>query len=230
MKKYISIAMCGLLCFTAFAACGGNASAPSPAPAPDPAPEPAPAEPPKPIDQIPDTIRGTITMDDGGTIVFELYPNIAPQSVFNFIALARDGFYDGLKFHRIMSGFMIQGGCPDGTGSGNPGYGILGEFAKNGIENNLHHERGVMSMARQGDPAFNSAGSQFFIVHGDALFLDGGYAGFGKVTSGMDVVDKIAETPVTDNNGGVRSADMPVIKSVTIDDDIVLPLPEKLSR
>jgi len=233
MKKYISMALCGFLCFTALAACGGDtppAPAPStPAPPADPNPAPeAPAAPAPVEDELPDKVPGTITMEDGGTITFELYPKVAPQSVFNFVALARDGYYDGLKFHRIMSGFMIQGGCPNGTGGGNPGYSILGEFAKNDIENNLRHERGVMSMARLGDPAYNSAGSQFFIVHGDAFFLDGAYAGFGRVTSGMDVVDTIAQTPVTDNNGTVRPANMPVIKSVTIDTDVLLPLPEKL--
>ena len=150
--------------------------------------------------------------------------------MFNFVYLARDGFYDGLKFHRIMHNFMIQGGCPDGTGGGNPGYGILGEFAKNGFENNLLHERGVLSMARQGDPMFNSAGCQFFIVHGNTPSLDGGYAAFGKVTSGMDVVNRLAGTPVTDNNGTVTPANQPRIRSITIDDDIELPEPEKLPR
>ena len=230
MKRYVYAALCGFLCFSSLAGCAGSPKEPSPAPQP-PDPAPQPIEPaPQPADTLPDTVKGTITMEDGGTIVFELYPKVAPQSVYNFVYLARDGFYDGLKFHRIMSGFMIQGGCPDGTGSGNPGYSIFGEFEKNGFENNLSHERGVMSMARQGDPAFNSAGSQFFIVHGDSDFLDGGYAAFGRVTEGMDIVDKIAETPSEPRSGAVAPADMPVIRSITIDDDVALPEPDKLPR
>ena len=133
----------------------------------------------------------TITMADGGKIVCELYPEKAPQSVRNMIALANKGFYDGLIFHRVISGFMIQGGDPQGTGMGGPGYSIKGEFARNGFrENTLRHTRGVLSMARSMMP--NSAGSQFFIMHADAPHLDGDYAAFGKVTDGMDVVDRIA--------------------------------------
>ena len=132
----------------------------------------------------------TITMADGGRIVCELYPEKAPQSVRNMIALANKGFYDGLIFHRVISGFMIQGGCPKGTGTGGPGYCIKGEFKLNGVKNNLSHKRGVVSMARAQSP--NSAGSQFFIMHEDGEFLDGQYAAFGKVVAGMDVVDKIA--------------------------------------
>ena len=132
----------------------------------------------------------TITMADGGRIVCELYPEKAPQSVRNMIALANKGFYDGLIFHRVISGFMIQGGCPKGTGTGGPGYCIKGEFKLNGVKNNLSHKRGVVSMARAQSP--NSAGSQFFIMHEDGEFLDGQYAAFGKVLEGMDVVDKIA--------------------------------------
>jgi len=170
-------------------------------------------------------------MEDGGVITFELYPDVAPQSVFNFVYLVRDGFYDGLKFHRIMKNFMIQGGCPDGTGGGNPGYGIFGEFEKNGFTNTLSHDRGVMSMARQNDPAFNSAGCQFFIVDGNSSqFLNGSYAAFGKVTSGMDVVDRLAAIENDGPNGSVAVGDMPVIKSITIDDDVVIPWPDKLPR
>ena len=132
----------------------------------------------------------TLTMEDGGKIVAELYPEKAPQSVRNFISLANKGFYDGLIFHRVISGFMIQGGCPDGTGMGGPGYCIKGEFLFNGVENSRKHKRGVLSMARSQHP--NSAGSQFFIMHADAPHLDGQYAAFGKVTDGMDVVDQIA--------------------------------------
>ena len=132
----------------------------------------------------------TLTMADGGKIVCELYPDKAPQSVRNMISLANKGFYDGLIFHRVISGFMIQGGCPKGTGTGGPGYCIKGEFKLNGVKNNLSHKRGVLSMARA--QAANSAGSQFFIMHADAKHLDGQYAAFGKVVAGMDVVDKIA--------------------------------------
>lgn len=132
----------------------------------------------------------TIEMQDGGIITCELYPDIAPQSVYNFISLANAGFYDGLIFHRVIPGFMIQGGCPEGTGMGGPGYGIKGEFAANGVENPIRHTRGVISMARSQMP--NSAGSQFFIMHADAPHLDGSYAAFGHVVEGMDVVDEIA--------------------------------------
>ena len=133
-----------------------------------------------------------ITMENGGVIEGELYPDIAPQSVRNFIDLANHNYYDGLIFHRVIPGFMIQGGCPDGTGMGGPGYCIKGEFFFNGFKNDLRHKRGVLSMARSSSP--NSAGSQFFIMHQDAKHLDGQYAAFGKVTSGLDVVDAIAST------------------------------------
>ena len=134
----------------------------------------------------------TITMQDGGVIELELYPEVAPESVKNFISLANSGFYDGLIFHRVISGFMIQGGDPDGRGTGGPGYSIKGEFAANGVKNDISHVRGVLSMARA--QPYDSAGSQFFICHADSTFLDGQYAAFGRVTSGMDVVDKIAAT------------------------------------
>ena len=134
----------------------------------------------------------TITMKDGGVIELELYPEIAPESVKNFISLANSGFYDGLIFHRVIAGFMIQGGDPDGRGTGGPGYCIKGEFSANGVKNDLSHLRGVISMARA--QPFDSAGSQFFICHADSQFLDGQYAAFGKVTSGLDVVDRIAKT------------------------------------
>ncbi len=135
----------------------------------------------------------TITMENGKQIRLELYPEIAPITVENFIKLVKQGFYDGLTFHRIIPGFMIQGGCPDGTGMGGPGWQIKGEFASNGVRNPLKHTRGVISMARSMMP--NSAGSQFFIMHEDAPHLDGQYAAFGKVIEGMDVVDEIAQTP-----------------------------------
>lgn len=135
---------------------------------------------------------------DMGTIKIELYEDIAPITVENFITLVDDGYYDGLTFHRIIPGFMIQGGCPSGTGMGGPGYHIKGEFTANGFPNNLKHTRGVISMARAMDP--NSAGSQFFIMHADAPHLDGQYAAFGKVVEGMDVVDKIANVEVDYND------------------------------
>ena len=130
-----------------------------------------------------------LTMENGGVIEGELYPEIAPQSVYNFIDLCNHNFYDGLIFHRVIPGFMIQGGCPQGTGMGGPGYSIKGEFASNGFKNDLAHDRGVLSMARTMAP--NSAGSQFFIMVEKAPHLDGDYAAFGKITEGMDVADKI---------------------------------------
>ena len=136
----------------------------------------------------------TIEMENGKKIVIELDPTAAPETVKNFEKLVSEGFYDGLIFHRVISGFMIQGGCPDGTGMGGPGYHIHGEFAQNGFQNPLKHTRGVISMARAMDP--NSAGSQFFIMHKDAPHLDGAYAAFGKVIEGMDVVDEIASVDV----------------------------------
>lgn len=132
----------------------------------------------------------TITMKDGGIMSGELYPDIAPITVENFKKLANEKFYDGLTFHRIIKGFMIQGGDPEGTGMGGPGYTIKGEFASNGVQNDLKHTRGVLSMARTMDP--DSAGSQFFIMHQDAPHLDGEYAAFGKITEGLDVLDRIA--------------------------------------
>lgn len=132
----------------------------------------------------------TITMQNGGVIKAELYPDIAPNTVNNFISLASKGFYNGLIFHRVISGFMIQGGDPQGRGTGGPGYGIPGEFSQNGFKNDLRHDRGVLSMARSQNP--NSAGSQFFIMHRNSPHLDGAYAGFGKVLEGLDVVDEIA--------------------------------------
>ncbi|MBQ6645551.1 MAG: peptidylprolyl isomerase [Clostridia bacterium] len=134
----------------------------------------------------------TFEMADGGRFTAELYPEIAPESVGNFVHLVKQGFYDGLIFHRVISGFMIQGGDPTGTGMGGPGWKIKGEFDKNGVKNPLKHERGVLSMARSMSP--NSAGSQFFVMHKTSPHLDGSYAAFGKVTSGMETVDKIAET------------------------------------
>ena len=155
----------------------------------------------------------TITMDDGGVITLELYPNIAPETVNNFVSLVNKGFYDGLSFHRIIPGFMIQGGDPLGNGTGGPGYSIKGEFKSNGFRNDLRHERGVISMARAMDP--NSAGSQFFIMHADAPHLDGSYAAFGKVIDGMGVVDSIAS--VRTNMFHDAPVTPVVIKSITVD-------------
>ena len=151
-------------------------------------------------------------MENGGVIEGELYPETAPQSVHNFIDLCNHNFYDGLIFHRCISGFMIQGGCPEGTGMGGPGYCIKGEFFYNGVKNDLRHKRGVLSMARSQSP--NSAGSQFFIMHADSKFLDGQYAAFGKVTSGLEVVDAIAATK-TDRND--RPLTEQKIVSITVD-------------
>lgn len=134
----------------------------------------------------------TIEMENGDIMKAELYPEIAPNTVNNFISLINKGYYDGLIFHRIINGFMIQGGCPDGTGMGGPGYSIKGEFAHNGFENDLAHTPGVLSMARSMHP--NSAGSQFFIMHKTSPHLDGEYAAFGKIIEGLDIVNKLAET------------------------------------
>ena len=134
----------------------------------------------------------TITMEDGGVMKLELYPDVAPISVNNFISLVKKGFYDGLTFHRVIPGFMIQGGCPDGNGTGGPGYTIKGEFTMNNVKNDLSHTRGVLSMARAMDP--NSAGSQFFIMTSTSPHLDGDYAGFGRVTEGMETADSIVNT------------------------------------
>lgn len=154
----------------------------------------------------------TIEMENGGIIKAELYPEIAPNTVNNFISLINKNFYDGLIFHRVIRGFMIQGGCPDGIGTGGPGYGIKGEFSANGFANDLKHTPGVLSMARAMHP--DSAGSQFFIMHETSPHLDGSYAAFGKVTEGLEVVNKIAETR-TDYSD--RPLEPQLIKSVTVD-------------
>ena len=158
-----------------------------------------------------------IKVKDYGTIDVQLDADTAPITVTNFIKLVQENFYDGLTFHRIMDGFMIQGGDPLGNGTGGSDQTIKGEFKNNKVENNISHKRGVISMARSSDP--DSASSQFFIVQTDSTFLDGDYAAFGEVTSGMDVVDAICEnTPVQDNNGTVKADDQPVITSVTVID------------
>ena len=159
----------------------------------------------------------TIEMENGKKITAELYPDIAPQSVRNFISLANSGFYNGLIFHRCIYGFMIQGGCPDGTGMGGSDETIKGEFSSNGVKNDISHTRGTISMARASDP--DSGSSQFFIVQTDSTFLDGDYAGFGHVTEGMDIVDKICEdAKPTDNNGTIPADEQPVIETIKITD------------
>ena len=165
----------------------------------------------------------TIEMEDGGTIKAELYPEIAPNTVNNFISLVKQGFYDGIIFHRVIPGFMIQGGDPKGVGSGGPGYCIKGEFRANGFKNELLHSRGVLSMARTMAP--NSAGSQFFIMHEDAPHLDGQYAAFGKVLEGMEVVDAIANTRRGPNDKPLTPQ---VMKKVTVETfGVEYPEPEK---
>lgn len=168
----------------------------------------------------------TFTMENGDVFKAELYPEIAPQSVYNFISLVKKGFYDGLIFHRVIPGFMIQGGDPTGTGMGGPGYSIKGEFSMNGIKNELKHTKGVLSMARSAMP--DSAGSQFFIMHETSPHLDGSYAAFGKITEGRENVDKIA---LTDTDYSDRPRTPQVMKTVTVDtfgEDY--PEPEKLPR
>ena len=165
----------------------------------------------------------TITMENGDVIKAELYPEIAPNTVNNFISLVKKGFYNGLNFHRIINGFMIQGGDPEGTGMGGPNYSIKGEFSQNGFKNDLKHTEGVLSMARSMRP--DSAGSQFFIMHKAAPHLDGAYAAFGKVIEGMDVVNKIATTRTTYGDRPVKEQKM---ASVTVDTfGIDYPEPEK---
>ena len=166
----------------------------------------------------------TIEMENGDVIRAELYPEVAPNTVNNFISLVKKGFYDGLIFHRVIPGFMIQGGCPEGSGMGGPGYGIRGEFTANRFPNKLLHDRGVLSMARAMAP--NSAGSQFFIMVEKAPHLDGQYAAFGKVTEGMDAADAIVNTP-TDGNDRPRETQR--MKRVTVDTfGVDYPDPEKI--
>ncbi len=167
----------------------------------------------------------TIEMADGGIIRVELLPEIAPNTVNNFISLAKKGYYDGLIFHRVIKDFMIQGGCPDKSGAGGPGYSIRGEFDQNGHPNSLSHTPGVISMARTNDP--DSAGSQFFIMHGTHTRLDGAYAAFGKTISGQEVVDKIA---CTATNASDRPLDEKQIARITIESDREFPEPVTISR
>ena len=159
-------------------------------------------------------VKAVIEMEDGGKIYLELDSSAAPKTVANFVKLAKEQFYNGLTFHRVINGFMIQGGCPHGTGTGGPGYTIQGEFSANGVNNPIRHTRGVISMARAGHP--DSAGSQFFIMHKDSPWLDGQYAAFGHVTEGMDVVDRIAETEVDRNDKPICTQK---IKSITVSEE-----------
>ena len=166
----------------------------------------------------------TFEMENGDIMKAELYPEIAPNTVNNFISLVQNGFYDGLIFHRVIRGFMIQGGCPDGTGMGGPGYTIKGEFSQNGFANDLRHTEGVLSMARAMHP--DSAGSQFFIMHKNSPHLDGAYAAFGKITEGMDIVNKIAETSTDYSDRPLEEQKM---KKVTVDTmGVEYPAPERV--
>ena len=158
-------------------------------------------------------MKAIIDIKDYGTIKVELNPNEVPITVENFVKLAKSGFYNGLTFHRVIKGFMIQGGCPKGNGTGGPGYEIKGEFAANGVQNNISHKRGVISMARAYDP--NSAGSQFFIMHKDGNFLDGQYAAFGETIEGIEVVDKVAAVRTSPNDKPLTPV---VINTITIED------------
>ena len=165
----------------------------------------------------------TVTMQDGSVMKGELYPEIAPNTVNNFISLVKKGYYNGLIFHRVIPGFMIQGGCPDGTGMGGPGYCIKGEFSQNGFKNDLKHTKGVLSMARTMAP--NTAGSQFFIMHQTSPHLDGAYAAFGKITEGLDVIDTIANVPTNYMDKPMKDQ---VIKTMEIDTlGVDYPEPEK---
>ena len=225
MKKLLAILLTlTLVLLTGCAASPAAKEEPTAAPTEAPTAEPTaePTEEPAEEETAADTPAlptaqtypvATITMMDGGVITLELYPKLAPNTVANFIELANSGFYDGLIFHRVISGFMIQGGCPYGTGTGNPGYTIAGEFSANAYKGNiLQHKRGVISMARSQMP--DSAGSQFFIMHQDASHLDGQYAAFGKVTSGMEVVDAIA---AVQTNASDKPLEDQVIKTIRVE-------------
>lgn len=221
MKRVIMILLTVML--AAAFGCAPKAD-PTPTAAPEPTQTQAATEKPEQTATTTEPVKATMVIKDFGTIELELYPDIAPQSVYNFCDLARKGFYDGLTFHRVISGFMIQGGDPLGTGTGGPGYSIKGEFALNGVENALLHTRGVLSMARA--QSYDSAGSQFFIMHQDVAQLDGQYAAFGKVTSGIEVVDAIAAVKTGASDKPLEDV---VIESVTIDGP-ELPEPDKLAE
>jgi len=211
-------------------ACGGspNPSTKTPKPTPQVTADPVPSVKPPTLNQADGSPnpQATITMEDGQKIVVVLYPDKAPNTVYNFISLAQSGFYDGLTFHRVKKGFMIQGGDPEGTGGGGPGYSIKGEFPSNGFtQNDLSHTPGVISMARAGDP--DSAGSQFFICAGDARGLDGDYAAFGMVASGLEEVYEIAKFNTSAN--GCPPSTPQVIKTITVNTfGVEYPAPETI--
>ena len=212
MKRFCSVLAALALAAAVLAGCGGAASSAAPSSAPAAASGSA-----ADAALLSGLHHAEIKVKDYGTIAVELDADTAPITVTNFVNLAKDGFYDGLTFHRIISGFMIQGGDPNGNGTGGSGTNIKGEFSSNGVENSISHERGVLSMARSS--AKDSASSQFFIMHETSTHLDGEYAAFGHVTEGMDIVDAIcADTQVEDGNGTVAKENQPVIESIAIID------------
>lgn len=219
MKKLTTLFLCLALFGAVITGCGSKSEKPGAADSEDTAQEASRETPDEdtPEELLSGAHHAEIEVEGYGTIALELDADTAPVSVTNFVNLAKDGFYNGLTFHRIISGFMIQGGDPLGNGTGGSDKTIKGEFSDNGIENNISHVRGVISMARANDP--DSASSQFFIVHEDSNFLDGQYAAFGHVTEGMEIVDQICQdTPVQDSNGTVSANDQPVISSISIID------------
>lgn len=216
MKKYLALVLAMMLCL--LCGCSKTTESMETTAKPEEAPAPAPeqeGETEETIELLSGKISVEIVVKDYGTIALELDADTAPKTVTNFVKLAKDGFYDGLTFHRIMAGFMMQGGDPLGNGTGGSAENIVGEFAANGFENSISHTRGAISMARAQHP--NSASSQFFIVHEDSVFLDGQYAAFGYVTEGMEVVDAIcADAQPVDNNGTIPADQQPVIESITV--------------
>ena len=218
MKKMLSLLLSAMLIVAGLTACGNDSAGTETSSAGS---SKAAGSNTQTTEETKDMLTGKhhieITVKDKGVIALELDADTAPITVTNFVDLAKSGFYDGLTFHRIIEGFMIQGGDPKGNGTGGSDKTIKGEFAANGVENDISHERGVISMARSS--AYDSASSQFFIMHKTSTHLDGQYAAFGHVTSGMDIVDDLAEnTPVTDSNGTVEKANQPVIESIKVID------------